>query len=68
MSYFLKRKINPREINKKASVKALVEAMGNSAFQGKNVSLAREIWVKMLKDNTTILFGLAGALVPAGMD
>ncbi len=67
MNDFLKNKIKPREIKKRASVKSLVDAMGNSAFQGKNISLAQDIWVKMLKDNTTILFGLAGALVPAGM-
>jgi len=67
MNRFLQTKIKPRQIKKGISVNALVEAMGNSAFQGKNIALARDIWVKMLNDRTTIFFGLAGAMVPAGM-
>ena len=67
MNRFLRTKIKPQWIKKGSSVKALVETMGNSAFQGKNIALARDIWVKMLNDRTTIFFGLAGAMVPAGM-
>src|SRR3990172_7507059 len=67
MSNFLQVKIKPQEIKKGNSVKALLDTMGNSAFQGKNLALARDIWVKMLNDRTTIFFGLAGAMVPAGM-
>jgi len=67
MNHFLRTKIKPQGIKKGSSVKTLVETMGNSAFQGKNIALARDIWVKMLNDRTTIFFGLAGAMVPAGM-
>ena len=67
MSNYLQVKIRPQEIKKGSSVKALLDTMGNSAFQGKNLAIARDIWVKMLNDRTTIFFGLAGAMVPAGM-
>src|SRR3989337_1239278 len=67
MSNYLQVKIRPQEIKRGSSVRALLDTMGNSAFQGKNLALARDIWVKMLNDRTTIFFGLAGAMVPAGM-
>ena len=41
--------------------------MGQTAFQGKNLSRAVQVWEEMLKKRTTILFGLAGAMIPAGM-
>ena len=48
MSNFLQVKIKPQEIKKGNSVKALLDTMGNSAFQGKNLALARDIWVKKI--------------------
>src|SRR3990172_6648541 len=41
--------------------------MGDTAFQARNLGLALKIWKQMLEDDTTVFFGLAGAMVPAGM-
>src|SRR3989304_4771593 len=40
---------------------------GDIGFQGKNLAVAVDVWERMLKGNVTIFFGLAGAMVPAGM-
>lgn len=45
----------------------LLRSMGHTAFQGKNLSVACDIWEQMLKGEATIFLGLAGAMVPAGM-
>jgi len=46
----------------------LVQRMGDTAFQGRNLGQAYRIWDAMLRDEgVTIFFGLAGAMVPAGM-
>jgi len=45
----------------------LLDAMGGTAFQARNVAQAGRIWSRMLEDDTVIMLGLAGALVPAGM-
>ncbi|MCL5743122.1 MAG: deoxyhypusine synthase family protein [Acidobacteria bacterium] len=41
--------------------------MQGTAFQGRTLGTAFEIWKKMLGDECTILMGMAGAMVPAGM-
>jgi deoxyhypusine synthase len=41
--------------------------MGEISFQGRSLSRALDVWERMLQDRTTILLGLAGAMVPAGM-
>jgi deoxyhypusine synthase len=41
--------------------------MQGTAFQGKNLGLAFEVWKKMLADNCTIMMGMSGAMIPAGM-
>ncbi|MEX0682561.1 MAG: deoxyhypusine synthase family protein [Dehalococcoidia bacterium] len=46
---------------------ALVERMGATAFQARNLGVATRIWEAALKDEATIFFGLSGAMVPAGM-
>src|SRR3989338_2101693 len=56
MSNFLQVKIKRQGFKKGNSVKERLDTMGN-----------RALWVKMLNDRTTIFFGLAGAMVPAGM-
>lgn len=55
------------EVKLKGSVSDLVKRMGDTGFQGKNLSVAVDVWEDMLKHDTTIFFGLAGAMVPAGM-
>jgi deoxyhypusine synthase len=45
----------------------LVERMGATAFQARNLGVATRIWEAALRDEATIFFGLSGAMVPAGM-
>lgn len=61
------RPVQPVNVRIESRVSDLLREMGKTAFQGKNHSLAVQIWVEMLKQNVTILLGLAGALIPAGM-
>jgi len=51
------------------TVNELVEAMGQAgAYNGGSLARAADIWEQMLRDKeTTKFFGLAGAMVPAGM-
>ncbi len=64
---FLTHPVIPFAPEKYSSIHEAVEAMGETAFQGKNLSIALDIWIKMLQDGATIFLGLAGAMVPAGM-
>ena len=64
---FLKRPVRPVEVFPGAEVSELLSRMGETAFQGKNLAVAVDVWERMLKGNVTIFFGLAGAMVPAGM-
>ena len=64
---YMKRSVRPVEIDARASVSDLLRGMGETAFQGKNLAMALDIWEEMLKTNTTVFFGLAGAMIPAGM-
>jgi len=49
------------------SASEVLERMQGTAFQGKQLGLAFEVWKKMLGDNCTIMMGMSGAMVPAGM-
>ena len=49
------------------SAAAVLERMQGTAFQGKNLGVAYEVWKKMLADDCTIMMGMSGAMVPAGM-
>lgn len=50
------------------SIGELLKAMGETGFQGRKLGEAAEVWFKMLKEkDLTILMGLSGAMVPAGM-
>ncbi len=64
---YIKDPVKPITIDRRSSVSDLVARMGDTAFQGKNLSVAADIWEDMLKGDTTVFFGLAGAMVPAGM-
>lgn len=64
---FLKRPIVSPKVEPGANVAQLLNGMRETAFQGKNLAIAVEIWKAMLMDKTTIFFGLAGAMVPAGI-
>ena len=56
-------------VKPKMTVNELVVAMGNAgAYNGGSLARAADIWEQMLTDKeTTKFFGLAGAMVPAGM-
>ena len=65
---FLHDPVQPFVIDPKSSISSILHRMGKISFQGRNLSTACQIWEQMLQDNdTTILLGLAGAMVPAGM-
>jgi deoxyhypusine synthase len=64
---YLRKSVDPVRVMPGATVDGLVSAMGRTAFQGRNLSTAVDVWEEMLKTRTTIFFGLAGAMVPAGM-
>ena len=68
MSDLRHRPVVPFPISDHASAAELVERMGGASFQARHVAEAARIWSRMLADpETTILLGVAGALVPAGM-
>ncbi len=67
MSKYLKSPVKPVSVNPEHNVRDLISEMGQTAFQGKNLALAADIWEKMCRDKTFIFLGLAGAMVPAGM-
>ena len=59
--------LRPFTVSPKSSAGDIVERMGDTAFQARNLGVAALIWDAMLRDGTTIFLGLAGAMVPAGM-
>src|SRR5260370_112422 len=50
-----------------SSASEILTRMQATAFQGKQLGLAFEVWKKMLGDRCTIMMGMSGAMVPAGM-
>jgi len=67
MEILLDKPVSSITLDKDLDVVELVEGMGKTAFQGRNISIAKDIWVNMVRDETTIFLGLAGAMIPAGM-
>ena len=68
MSDLRHTKVEPFPISEHASAAELIERMGGTSFQARNVASAARIWARMLSDpESRIFLGLAGALVPAGM-
>jgi len=57
----------PFPITPQCSVSELVQRMAGTSFQARNLARGAEIWSKMLSGKRTIFFGLAGAMIPAGM-
>jgi len=66
---YLREKIKPIDIEKAERVSEILRAFNDTSFQSRSLAKCVEIFVKMLKDpeETTIFFGLAGAMIPAGM-
>ena len=59
--------LRPFLIDGTASAGDVVQRMGDTAFQARNLGRAARIWDAALRDEATIFLGLAGAMVPAGM-
>ncbi|MCS7249518.1 MAG: deoxyhypusine synthase [candidate division WOR-3 bacterium] len=64
---FLKEPTKPFEIDPNDSIYDILKKMEKISFQGRTLAQALSIWEKMLLDDVIIFFGLAGAMVPAGM-
>ena len=45
----------------------LLLGLEGCSFQARQLALAAKIWAEALDDDIVVLFGLAGAMVPAGM-
>ena len=60
--------ISPIKIKKNMKISELVEEMGNAGFGAGAISKASKLMEEMFKDKECkIFFGIAGAMVPAGM-
>jgi deoxyhypusine synthase len=59
------RPFDPAE--RAGGVAGVLERMQGTAFQGRQLGTAFEVWKKMLADDCVIMMGLSGAMVPAGM-
>src|SRR5262247_784180 len=66
-SRFLQTPIEPFAVEAGLSADVVVERMERISFQGRNLATARRIWEKMLRDDVTILMGVAGALSAGGL-
>jgi len=65
---FLKIPTQPIEVWPEKKISELTKEMLLTGFQGRKLAETIELWAKMLRrKNIVIWFGLAGALVPAGM-
>ena len=64
---YIKTHVKPFKVDPRSDVAGVLEQMAQTGFQGKNLGRAVSVWASMLKGSTTIFFGLAGAMVPAGM-
>jgi deoxyhypusine synthase len=66
-SRFLRAPVEPFVVRPDAAAGDLLARMERISFQGRNLGTARRIWEKMLGDDCTIFFGMAGALSAGGL-
>jgi deoxyhypusine synthase len=57
----------PFEVDPGRDLAGVLGAMERVSFQGRMLGTAFRIWREMIAGDVTIFFGLAGAMVPAGM-
>ncbi|MCL5263702.1 MAG: deoxyhypusine synthase family protein [Chloroflexi bacterium] len=57
----------PRISPQSASISSLLRSLSRTAYQGKSLGQAVDTWAAMLDSRTTVILGLAGAMIPAGM-
>jgi deoxyhypusine synthase len=60
-------RLTPFSVSDSVTAAELLERMGGTAFQARNLAQAVRIWSRMLDEDVVIMLGLAGAMVPAGM-
>jgi deoxyhypusine synthase len=66
-SEYLSSPTDPIDVRRR-SISDLLKAMKDTGFQGRKLGEAVEVWANMLREKElTILMGLSGAMVPAGM-
>ena len=59
---------SPFAIDERKTASAVLEKMQRTGFQGRQLGRAFDVWKQMLADpECTILMGMSGAMVPAGM-
>ena len=62
------KKVNQFEITDDTDIVELINSLKGTGFNAKSLALACEIYNEMINDNECVkFFGLAGALVPVGM-
>jgi deoxyhypusine synthase len=66
-SRFLRAPVEPFTVDSGATADDVLARMERVSFQGRSLAPARRIWEKMLADDCTIFFGMAGALSAGGM-
>jgi deoxyhypusine synthase len=66
-SRFLRAPVEPFAMHPDLPADEVLERMERISFQGRNLATARRIWEKMLGDDCTIFFGMAGALSAGGL-
>jgi deoxyhypusine synthase len=64
---FLDTPVDPFRVDGTLNARQLLEGMAETSFQGRNLGTAFSIWKQMVENEAYIFFGLAGAMVPAGM-
>src|SRR6266446_199539 len=66
-SKYLTAPTRPIQIDRDRSVAGILQKMEGAGFQARTLAEAHNLWLEMLEDNSTVLMGLSGALVAAGM-
>src|SRR6478672_3609575 len=64
---FLQTPIEPFVVEPGLTADELLSRMERISFQGRNLAIAHRVWQKMLADDVTIFFGVAGALSAGGL-
>jgi deoxyhypusine synthase len=63
---FLNKKVKAIEVKEKP-ISKLLDEMGNTAYQGRKLGEAVDVWERMIKDgDLTIVLGLSGSMSTAG--
>lgn len=59
--------IVPRKLGRGLSIAQLIEAMGQTCFEARNVRRAAQLFGRMIEEGDTIWLGIAGAGIAGGM-